>query len=851
MSDVIAVTDLQLRTPHLEPDLWQRPHKEQPLVCSLQVETSIESEADVDNLLADSLNYGAITKAIERHVERGLTLVADQEEQEEGEEEGLPLEVIAERLARIVLFECHAPRVNLQLERPRALLTAAAVGVSIHRTRDDYFPPTDPQDATSARLRKEATNPNDDSLYIRGLRRLIIIGLNPGERIDEQEVLVDLEFKHANVGPSSAAVNKSDPSMLPSTIANKARPGWRGWRGAVKRVEQHLSASRPLTIEHLVVSLASIILTPHSVSQSPSTSSKAGWDVPRTTVRVSKPSALMFAKYPSVSVTRTRAHFPSLRNLGTAAATAPAQMSAFSPAAATAGSSRGIASSAAASSPNNPDSSPGLKEESTPTLRTAFIGLGTNLGSRPGNLNNAVTQLDLALAGPGRGRGRIVETSWMYESEAMYHEEQDKFLNAAVKIETTLAPLDLLALLKKIETDLGRDFSTFRNGPRVIDLDLLLYDGLTYDSREGEGDKIWLKVPHQSIPEREFVLRPLVDIAPDFVHPVLGKSTASLLADLASSSTFRSTVHRVFPLSPSRVHPYLRASSHLPAGKSSSDPSRQTLVMSILNVTPDSFSDGDAERATDVEVARAEVSEHIMRGANIIDVGGMSTRPGADDIAASEEESRVGPVIRDISQEWPEKPVIISIDTFRPTVARAAVAAGAHIINDVYGGREPGMLETMAELACPVVLMHSRGTPNTMTSLTDYSADGGIVAGVRREMTEMVEKALAAGVRRWNIILDPGFGFAKTGQQNYVLLRSLDELFSTSDVLKEYPVLIGLSRKKFLAPGKAVAKERRLETAVGVACAIQSGWCEIARVHDTQDAVDVVGFADRLLNSKE
>lgn len=352
------------------------------------------------------------------------------------------------------------------------------------------------------------------------------------------------------------------------------------------------------------------------------------------------------------------------------------------------------------------------------------------------------------------------------------------------------------------------------------------------------------------------------------MHPILGKSTAQLLADLIASPTFRSTVHRVFPLSQSRVHPYSRASSSLPAAAGTKksfkddDLPHKTLIMSILNVTPDSFSDGDAARATETEVALAQVREHVELGADIVDIGGMSTRPFADDITSSEEQARVVPVVQAIRAAPTLTETVISIDTFRPSVARAAIEAGADVINDVYGGREPGMLETMADLACPVILMHSRGTPSTMTSLTDYSAaDGGLVDGVRREMVQMVEKALAARVRRWNIILDPGFGFAKTGQQNLVLLRSLDKLFSSSEdsksdsgrgtTLHEYPVLIGLSRKKFLAPDKKVAKERRLETAAAVACAIASGRCEIARVHDTADARDVAAFGDRLLNSKE
>lgn len=375
-------------------------------------------------------------------------------------------------------------------------------------------------------------------------------------------------------------------------------------------------------------------------------------------------------------------------------------------------------------------------------------------------------------------------------------------------------------------------------------------------------------------------------IAPDFVHPVYEKPISALLEDLTGSASFRSTVHRVFPLSQARVHPYSRADPsrglRTTTGKGAKgsnnlehlgDGDKKTLIMSILNMTPDSFSDGKSERLSDVQVALREVETHLEAGADIVDVGGMSTRPGAEDVQPRDEVERVVPIIEAIrarfdqprsgggkapngttsaaTSEVHKEPLVISIDTFRPDVARAAIRAGADLINDVYGSREPGMLETMADLACPVVLMHSRGNPSTMTSLTDYSADGGVVAGVQREMEEMVRRAGEAGVRRWNVILDPGFGFAKTGSQNLVLLRSLDILFRTSPTLSGFPVLIGLSRKKFLAADKKVARDRTFETVAAVACAAQSGRCEIARVHDTADARDALAFTDRLVASRE
>lgn len=230
----------------------------------------------------------------------------------------------------------------------------------------------------------------------------------------------------------------------------------------------------------------------------------------------------------------------------------------------------------------------------------------------------------------------------------------------------------------------------------------------------------------------------------------------------------------------------------------------------------------------------------------MIDIGGMSTRPGASDVTEEEEISRVVPLIESLRKEQ-HLEVPISIDTFRARVAEAAIKAGANIINDVHGGREEGMLETMKNLGVPVVLMHSRGDSTTMTKMTNYGEEG-VVKGVRREMEEMVKTALEAGLARWNIILDPGIGFAKSSEQNYILLRHLDSLFSESPLLKEFPVLVGLSRKKFLGPDKE-AKDRVLETAVGVTATIASGRCEITRIHDTKEMREAVKVADAIYRS--
>lgn len=275
--------------------------------------------------------------------------------------------------------------------------------------------------------------------------------------------------------------------------------------------------------------------------------------------------------------------------------------------------------------------------------------------------------------------------------------------------------------------------------------------------------------------------------------------------------------------------------------------------MSIVNTTPDSFSDGGDNVSVETAVRTAQL--HLQQGAHIIDIGGMSTRPGAADVSVEEEAGRVVPVIQALRAAGVTAP--ISVDTFRAEVARQAIAAGADIINDVLGGSSDGMLAVMAELDVPVILMHSRGTPQTMSSMTEYPGND-IVAGVRSELAQRVQAALDAGVKRWNIVIDPGIGFAKTGQDNLVLLRRLREVLgegqdcSDSLGLSTFPSLVGLSRKKFIGTltGKQNAKERVLGTAAGVTASIAGG-ADIVRVHDVEAMVDVVKVADGIYRDAE
>ena len=209
------------------------------------------------------------------------------------------------------------------------------------------------------------------------------------------------------------------------------------------------------------------------------------------------------------------------------------------------------------------------------------------------------------------------------------------------------------------------------------------------------------------------------------------------------------------------------------------------LVMGILNVTPDSFADGGKHFTLEHAISRG--LQMIEEGVDIIDVGGESTRPGADRVTEEEEQRRVIPVIQGLAG----KAADISIDTMRASTAKLAVEAGASIVNDVSGGAaDPEMFATVAALGCKYTLMHWRGHSKEMNSLAQY---GDVVEDVIHEVTIQIDKALAAGIKRENIILDPGLGFAKDADHNWEILKRLDEFTALG-----YPVLIGHSRKRFI-----------------------------------------------------
>ena len=253
----------------------------------------------------------------------------------------------------------------------------------------------------------------------------------------------------------------------------------------------------------------------------------------------------------------------------------------------------------------------------------------------------------------------------------------------------------------------------------------------------------------------------------------------------------------------------------------------QPHVMGILNVTPDSFSDGGKYNQLDQAIEHA--LSMIEQGATIIDIGGESTRPGASEVAIEEEIRRVVPVVEALSHHN----IILSIDTSQPEVIRAAKAAGAHIWNDVRALTRPNALKTAAELDIPVVIMHMRGEPTTMNQLDQYS---DVTLDVMQELQQRIDDALAAGIQQHNIIIDPGFGFAKNAQQNLKLLKEFWKLNELG-----YPILSGLSRKRFIGEALkgAAADQRAVGSVTGHLLSIQQG-ASIVRAHDVKAMHDTI-----------
>ncbi|KAJ3149346.1 trifunctional dihydropteroate synthetase [Geranomyces michiganensis] len=763
--DKILVKNLSVRN-IIGVDSWER-SKRQPLTISITVHQALDASGETD-LLSQTISYGTVAKVAQEFSERTAYR---------------SVEALASGIARVCVRECGAPRVTVRVEKPRALLHAACAGVEITRTKEDVdvqlaLEKDHTAAATAASVGAVARRtfaptrdvPGEDKIFIDDLTLSTIIGVNPWEREERQRVVISIVI-HL----------KFDSTLLVEDHVPKVH----NYRTITRSVSNYVESTDYKTVEALATSIARLLIQQ--------------CHVPKVTVRVEKPSAIVFAAAAGVEITRDKAYFELEEE-------SDARSTTVQESAAAASSSKAVAADA----------------DDARLPHVAYIALGTNLGDRGKNIEDALQKLE------GSPAVKLLDTSFLYETAPMYVVDQPSFFNACIKIRTSLEPEQLLSFLKGIESEHGRDFAAQRNGPRPIDLDILTYDALELNNQT-------LTIPHPRIKEREFVLRPLCDIAPDMEIPGLFRTASQLLALLAHTA----------PKTDDVICKVL-VGGHGLLWKWG----RRTYVMGILNVTPDSFSDGGKHNESPA-VAAQHALHMVKAGADMIDIGGCSTRPGASEVPEQDEIDRVVPVIEEIRKL--DSNVAISVDTFRASVAKAAVEAGADLINDVTAGAgDAEMVATMARLRVPVCLMHMRGTPKTMTTLTNYTDATNPVPQIRAELASNVAAALTAGVRRWNIILDPGIGFAKTADHSFRIISNLPELVAPATPLAGFPTLVGPSRKRFLVSDKDAASDdpaqRVYATAAACSAAISKA-ADVLRVHDVREMKDVVRVADRCFRS--
>ncbi|XP_009628356.1 folate synthesis bifunctional protein, mitochondrial isoform X1 [Nicotiana tomentosiformis] len=477
-------------------------------------------------------------------------------------------------------------------------------------------------------------------------------------------------------------------------------------------------------------------------------------------------------------------------------------------------------------------SSPDCVVEVHSSEQEVIIALGSNVGNRLQNFDEALHLMK-------KSGIQITRHACLYETAPAYVTDQPRFLNSAVRGITKLGPHELLGVLKKIEKDMGRTTGV-RYGPRPIDLDILFYGKLKIHSEI-------LDVPHERIWERPFVVAPLIDL--------LGSDIDS--DTVASWHSFSKHSSDLFELWEKLGGESLVGRNGmkrvLPVGNNLWDWSSKTSVMGILNLTPDSFSDGG--KYLSVEAAVSQVRLMLSEGADIIDFGAQSTRPNALKITVEEELDRLIPVIEAVNKMPEVEGKLLSVDTFYSDVASEAVKNGVHLVNDVSGGRlDSNMHSVVAALRVPFIAMHMRGDPSSMQNPENLQYND-VCKDVAFELYERLEEAELAGIPAWRLILDPGIGFSKNTEHNLDILTGLttirSEIARRSLALSRAPFLIGPSRKRFLGEvcARPAAEERDPATVAAVTTGVLNG-ANIVRVHNVRYNADALRLCDALLERK-
>lgn len=659
-----------------------------------------------------------------------------------------------------------------------------------------------------------------DEIEVNGLKLLTIIGVFTFERLQRQIVDIDLNLKLKGSDTTSTPISR-----------------------IIEDVVSYVELSNFKTVEALVLKIGQLVFQIH------------GENVSTIDIRVTKPNAISYTEGVGVSSTMTKETFKDTTPLEFVTGQNPEQV---------------------------PDSMFNLPTDSAPIEigkeHTAYIAFGSNEGDQMSNIYKSI----LLLESYGI---KVVATSTLYISKPMYYLNQPDFLNGVFKVQfSDKNPHELLDIIKEIEYKHINRVKEFDNGPRSIDLDILLYDDITMNDPD-------LCIPHKSMLERTFVLQPLCELIPhDLLHPI-------------SAEPLHNHLRQVFLSQPSesmQESNSLLQFVHLPNYSTQENPLKfdqlhnkhPTVVMGVLNITPDSFSDGGDYFNKAIEDVLEAAEKLIEDGATILDIGGVSTRPGSEEPSTQEELDRVIPVIKAIRASKSEKlsSAIISVDTYRAKVAEDSLLAGANIINDISMGLyDEKMFEVVAKYGCPYIMNHTRGSPKSMLNLTTYESNtnddivefcidpvkgdlelsfppdiSNLINGIGRELSLQMLKAFQAGVRKWQIIADPGIGFAKNLEQNVLIIRhaALIKKYSLlvrhqdehlRSVTHSYlsfnglPMLLGPSRKRFLGTlvQEPEARRRAIPTAAAIVACVEQR-TDIVRVHDVHAVKQAISIADAI-----
>jgi dihydropteroate synthase/2-amino-4-hydroxy-6-hydroxymethyldihydropteridine diphosphokinase len=409
-----------------------------------------------------------------------------------------------------------------------------------------------------------------------------------------------------------------------------------------------------------------------------------------------------------------------------------------------------------------------------------LIALGGNLPSREGAHRETLRRALPFIEAEGL---KILARSSIWLTEPVPRSNHPWYANQVISVATGLSPDAVLAALHRVEARFERERSV-RDAPRTLDLDLIAYHDAMINTEH-------LVVPHPRMHLRAFVLAPLQEIAPGFRHPQSGQTVETLL-----EQSDRTGICRLREL---------------------------PLIMGVVNVTPDSFS--DAKPLLDTDLAIAHALQLMEEGADILDIGGESTRPGAAPVAPAEEQRRILPVIEAIAASAAARGRLVSVDTRHASTMALAIKAGATMINDVSALGDPNSAALLAEAKLPIILMHMQGTPQTMQNDPSY---GDVVREVAQFLDAACRRGIDAGIHPDQLWVDPGIGFGKTLAHNIALLNATARFGANGR-----KTLIGASRKGFIARiDRDGAASERLGGSIAAALAAAARGATAIRVHD-------------------